>query len=233
MGQRLVISINRGEKRIATVYYHWAGYTTSAMECLRDLVGIYNHNFEALDGLKDDEFVAGIVARLPGGGGFSKEASDYMKRNFVISEPLLATNRNDGIVDVTDEGMADSDGYAEAAASIDFTRKIFSVEDVVFWYDQDEFRNEILSSVYEKDSEEIRLFDPDKLPVLRTLSEIPFVEMDDFAKKLRKISEGRKIKGVNEGDEEDKEDEEINEDLVITGAFCVYDDGEGIYTMIE
>ena len=32
MGQRLVISVFSGEKRIATSYYHWSGYTGSAIE---------------------------------------------------------------------------------------------------------------------------------------------------------------------------------------------------------
>lgn len=47
MGQRLVVTIERNEKPIAKLYYHWSAYTGDALYVTRDIIHcIYNHKDE-------------------------------------------------------------------------------------------------------------------------------------------------------------------------------------------
>lgn len=196
MGQRLVISVNRDLKRIATVYYHWSGYTVSALEEVLHLANIYNSHYEIMENLNNDEFVIQLAAYIHGDGGFSEESKKYLEKKLSRNDLRLVKSRNDGIFDVTEEGMADSDGWAEAFASIDFTRKVFSIEGSVLFFHESEY-----DEIYEFEDD----FDPDNLPEIDTLSEIPFVEMESLLKKLQEIG----------------------------GVFRIKDDAEGIYMLIE
>lgn len=196
MGQRLVISVNRDSKRIATVYYHWSGYTVSALEEVLHLANIYNSHYEIMENLNNDEFVIQLAACIHGGGGFSEESKKFLEKKLSRNDLRLAENRNDGIFDVTEDGMADSDSWAEADASIDFTRKVFSIEGAVLFFHENEF-----DEIYEMEDD----FDPDNLPEIDALSEVPFVEMESLLKKLQETG----------------------------GLFRMKDDAEGIYMLIE
>ena len=53
MGQRLVVSVQNKGKELATVYYHWGGYTVSALYEVSKLVKcIFNHKDETEEELK-------------------------------------------------------------------------------------------------------------------------------------------------------------------------------------
>lgn len=38
MGQRLVITVHAFDEDIATIYYHWSAYTTSALQEAKDII---------------------------------------------------------------------------------------------------------------------------------------------------------------------------------------------------
>lgn len=58
MGQRLVISISRNDKLLATVYYHWGAYSTDAIQYLYDL---YHSSLEDAAVMTDDELKLQII----------------------------------------------------------------------------------------------------------------------------------------------------------------------------
>ena len=41
MGQRLVITIHAFDEDIATIYYHWSAYTTSALQEAKDIIEMW------------------------------------------------------------------------------------------------------------------------------------------------------------------------------------------------
>ena len=92
MGQRLNLSINKNGKVLANCYYHWSGYTNSAMEKARQALDILEEQEEI--GVKE----AILALQETGAGIDAKNAQNYV-------EPDETIHRNDGIIATTeDEG---------------------------------------------------------------------------------------------------------------------------------
>lgn len=93
MGQRLNLSINKNGKVLANCYYHWSGYTNSAMEKAR----------QALDILEEQEGEIGVkevilALKETGAGIDAKNAQNYV-------EPDKEIHRDDGIIATTEEDI--------------------------------------------------------------------------------------------------------------------------------
>ena len=47
MGQRLVVTIEKGDRNLCKIYYHWSAYTYSALLETKKIINcIYNHKDE-------------------------------------------------------------------------------------------------------------------------------------------------------------------------------------------
>jgi hypothetical protein len=52
MGQRLVVTIEKGERKLCNIYYHWSAYTYSALLETKKIINcIYNHKDETTEEL--------------------------------------------------------------------------------------------------------------------------------------------------------------------------------------
>lgn len=112
MGQRLNLSINKNGKVLANCYYHWSGYTNSAMEKAR----------QALDILEEQEEIGvkeAVLALQETGATINEEnAKDYV-------EPNEWLDRNEGIIATTEDDIKETERWAECDIIIDVgTRKI-------------------------------------------------------------------------------------------------------------
>ena len=107
MGQRLVVTIEKNEKSIAKIYYHWSGYTGDALYKTRDIINcIYNHKNET-----ENEMLLRLIrfCEESGGGidgGVDSTAGKYITEMFpnetFKSEGI---NRSDGLIAINEEDM--------------------------------------------------------------------------------------------------------------------------------
>lgn len=129
MGQRLVITIHAFNEDIATIYYHWSAYTTSALDEARKILD----NVRWDEAKSKDELILKIVRFIESNGGcidFADKA-EYTKRftNFIFKDD---GSRNDGLVAITEDGMARQNDWAEGELIIDFDNEV--IHNSVFWF---------------------------------------------------------------------------------------------------
>ena len=118
MGQRLNIEIKSGEEIIANAYYHWAAYSESAYELTRLIV-------DEFDNVKDlDKFGQAIALLQKTGSGVDNGdfaiAKSKLPKDFQL---IRATNRNDGITSISEEGMTETRNWEEGRVTIDLDSK--------------------------------------------------------------------------------------------------------------
>lgn len=116
MGQRLTISLIKDDEEIAALYYHWSGYTYSALEEIRDVVymlGDYSNK-------NNHDLIRDIihVAERNGGGiknGKGNAEWNYIKEIYSYDNfKSEGISRNDGLVAISKDGISDLRGWADA-----------------------------------------------------------------------------------------------------------------------
>lgn len=114
MGQRLVVTIETNERELCKIYYHWSAYTYSALLETQKIINcIYNHKDEAEKGvllrlIRFCERNGGCID----GGGDSPESKyiQYLYPNEVFKKD---GSRNEGLIALSEQGMAEMQGYSE------------------------------------------------------------------------------------------------------------------------
>lgn len=123
MGQRLVFEITKDDKTIMTAYYHWSGYSSTSM-------AITKMFYEALKERQPDHQKVTPIdvyqALLATGAGPSLEMLADNDANYPKPDEHKP-NRNEGLIDVVDEHMEKSLGYAEMLVVYDLTTDTFPV----------------------------------------------------------------------------------------------------------
>jgi hypothetical protein len=131
MGQRLVITIKNGDEDLAKIYYHWSGYTFSALLETKKIIDcIYNHQGETISEMK----LRLIKFLEDNGGGIKGEQSefDYIKKMYpkeIFKED--GYSRNNGLIALSEKGMQDLQDWSEGDVTIDIDTD--TVENTVFY----------------------------------------------------------------------------------------------------
>lgn len=113
MGQRLVINLKNEEETIANVYYHWGGYTSSAI----DLTSTIIRGLKKYSDIADVTFRA-VKAIAETGAGFNDDAMHGAKEMFVGVDIPVCNDRNNGLLEVTKNGIDCNMDCAESIVSI-------------------------------------------------------------------------------------------------------------------
>ena len=115
MGQRLVVTIERNEKPIAKLYYHWSAYTGDALYVTRDIVHcIYNHKDET-----DREMFLRLIrfCENRGGGidgGEGSNAWKYITTTYPGEKfKSEGISRSDGLIAIDEDSMEEMQSYSE------------------------------------------------------------------------------------------------------------------------
>jgi len=124
MGQRLVINIEKDNKRIANIYYHWSAYTLEALDTLQTLL----HDFYDNDNYKNinDDILRLIRILEDNGGGVSLDDYEYVKNLYPNEEFKQDGNRNYGLIRISNKSN-EEEGFVE----IDVTNHMI-YNDVVY-----------------------------------------------------------------------------------------------------
>ena len=121
MGQRLVIVIKEDGKNLATAYYHWSGYTDSALMITNQVIDVLTEDKNKKYKNRLDRVISALYAT---GAGFNAEAQNAflfmrVKDPTITSEVVACVDRDEGLIDVDEGGMDNSIGWAEGLVEID------------------------------------------------------------------------------------------------------------------
>lgn len=102
MGQRLVITVHAFDEDIATIYYHWSAYTTSALDEAQKIL----KNVKWEDTTSKDELILRIVRFMESNGGcIDFEDKPEFNKRFPNVEFKDDGSRNDGLVAISKQVM--------------------------------------------------------------------------------------------------------------------------------
>lgn len=180
MGQRLNVEIVFNGETKANSYYHWSGYTSSALE-------ITNAILESLDDIMSNieqeyDVVKAIRLLEVTGAGLTDSEKDYVLNNMEVqnNEFSECKDRNSGLIAVSEKGVGETRLWEEARVTIDMTNEcvVFSALSIL---DFDEY-NEIYS---DEDNEDVK--ELEKVSFSYDTSCIPFKDFYDFKNDLDEL----------------------------------------------
>lgn len=119
MGQRLVVSIEKNEKAIAKIYYHWSAYTGSALYETQKIINcIYNHKDES-----ESEMLLRLIRFCEeNGGGIDGVPSEFDYIRGLYPDEMFKDrdiNRSSGLIALSKKGMTDMQRWSEGDVYID------------------------------------------------------------------------------------------------------------------
>ena len=143
MGQRLNIQIKANNPTtnetvvLANCYYHWSGYTYSAMELVNKIVksGVYN-----LDILDPVEKAIRLLEAT--GAGL---AGDELTDTYNTPKYKVSTDRNLGLIAISEEGINRVADWEESRVTINLTTGSINMS-AMFYDETDEFPSEVLET---------------------------------------------------------------------------------------
>lgn len=135
MGQRLNIQIENDKEVLANAYYHWSGYTSSALK----LTSFILHHLENVK--HDNDTVRAVrLLELTGAklqGCELKKLDETMKNN----EFEQATSRNYGLIAISQEGIEETQHWEEARVEIHLDTETVKL-DLYYDYEDEEDEDE-------------------------------------------------------------------------------------------
>lgn len=135
MGQRLVINITDAYgKWLANAYYHWDAYTVSAIENAIKIIKT-QMLFEMLNEFNDIPLKKKAIFLLESTGAGITSEDFQLKQYPDIWIP--AKNRNEGLIQVTEESMKRAYFWEEGTIDIDISRKLINFN-VFYEYTKEE-----------------------------------------------------------------------------------------------
>lgn len=185
MGQRLVLSIENNEKTVANAYYHWSGYTGPAITTLSQILNSTKGHalLKELQRASSDNQAKILAIRLLELTGARLIEEDQHAINQLVTDTPFeqATDRNQGLIQVSDEQITNADQWADMFAGIDYGTETFYA-DVLFTY-----AKATLLYPLEYEQEEI-----DAMPVYDVpLGDIAFDDATDYIDTMRNIIDDR------------------------------------------
>ena len=173
MGQRLNIEFYVNNKAIVNCYYHWSGFSDSAMEHTRCLI----HRLQDFDFSKlPEEEIKFIVIRTLEDFGARLKDRDIEEAKKLYPERKFSNedlDRNEGLIGITKESMDNTRSWEEARVNIFLTRRRFEIEGIFHYSDGKEIKD-----FYDHTDEEIESFKQNlfKIPT----EEIEFERVDEI-----------------------------------------------------
>lgn len=128
MGQRLVINVfenKESEKEIANIYYHWSGYSYTAMNEMYNLLtrfdeSEYESNIEKIvDAVQRNKYILPYDNKNTYGSISIKDYEIFKEKypDFkIVNKERI--NRNQGLVAITEETMESHLGWAEMISTV-------------------------------------------------------------------------------------------------------------------
>ena len=209
MGQRLVITIESNKKSLAKGYYHWSGYTRSGLITANMAIAAFEKSLNrameniTLLAITDKTLTPEIIKdkiklltacymlfATDAGMQMTGEKSeqDIFNEIFPNMNHSVGVNRNEGLVAITKEGMADLQKWSEADVRINLDTKSVSVTGLFLGIDNND------------DEEEYKNEDEEVMNIEGNLDEIPFEDLNQFVEKVATAINNKIYTFSNNGD---------------------------------
>jgi hypothetical protein len=138
MGQRLNIEIHNNGKLLANAYYHWSGYTSSALyltKIVMDNIKICKHRSKIMTAIRLLEATGAKLTETEFKA--TRRQSQTFRKITSGLEYKDEVDRNDGLIAVSTKGMEETRLWEEARVEIDLkSQTIFF--DAVYEVDEEE-----------------------------------------------------------------------------------------------
>lgn len=142
MGQRLNIEIKKDDKVLANAYYHWSGYTSSALGLTdKILKNIDNVNFK-------NDVVRAVKLLEVTGAGLTKSEFDFLNDNMRNTAFKSAIDRNNGLIAISEKGISNTQFWEEARVEIHLDTQKIKL-DLYYDVDEDDYDEDDLPNFYE------------------------------------------------------------------------------------
>ena len=126
MGQRLNIEITKNGKVLANAYYHWSGFTDSAIELTTQILSGFEEVKKKVarqkSSNKDLLFAIRLLELTGAGIDFEDKENDRVLK--IGNEFKTMIDRNEGIIGVTRKQIEETRSWEEARVEIDIATKI-------------------------------------------------------------------------------------------------------------
>ena len=167
MGERLNLEIRQGGELLANAYYHWSAYTRSALD-LTEIV------LKELPKINESDPVLKAIRLLEAtNAGLTPAEKEYAKQHLEGFDPTQfqdAIDRNEGLIAISEEGMAETRRWQEGSVTIHLDDQWVELGVCWFMEDKEEYCDD-----YEETEEEY-----EALPVYsRDISEFSFNEIQE------------------------------------------------------
>lgn len=130
MGQRLNIEIHNNGKPLANCYYHWGGYTKSALNTIQELISIASTKKGVIDVKKAVEIF------LEQGATIEKSQTQR------LVEQSKELNRNSGLIGTTKRYMDTTRLWQEMGAVIDVGARKADIRGLFFEVEKEDYDGE-------------------------------------------------------------------------------------------
>ena len=119
MGQRLVITVRKEQENIAKIYFHWSGYSVSALEETRSLLEDIDTNEEDIKKLQLN--IIRACESMGGGidGGAGSEEFSYVCNMFPNVNFKVDPDHSCGLVALSKNEMEEMQRYSDGNIVID------------------------------------------------------------------------------------------------------------------
>ncbi len=167
MGERLNLEIRENGELLANAYYHWSGYTRSALE-LTEIV------LKTIPKIKESDPVLKAIRLLEAtNAGLTPNEKVYAGQKlegFDSNQFQDAINRNEGLISISVEGMTETQRWEEERVTIHLDNQLIEFGACFSSSDEDEYCED------DEETEE----EYEALPVYaRDISEFSFNEIQE------------------------------------------------------
>ncbi len=171
MGQRLNIEIVKDNKVLANSYYHWSGFSNSAINLAIEIIENYEYikKYEVEPYIKNKDllFAIRLLERTGAGVDSIESTRDLLEDKTQNLKLQYCKGRNAGIISVTERGIEDTRSWEEGRVTIDIANKTIDFD--VIW----EYTPEALKTDYTE--EEIKELNIENIN--RKFKKIPFEDV--------------------------------------------------------
>ena len=125
MGERLNIEIVKGSKLLANAYYHWSGYTTSAINLTLQIIQSFDYiKNNKVENVKERDLLFAIrLLEETGAGLLERNIGDGLRKvGLLVDKDItfkICKGRNEGIISISEEEMEETRSWEEERVTID------------------------------------------------------------------------------------------------------------------
>ena len=152
MGQRLNIEILKSGEVLANSYYHWSGFSNSAVNLAIQIINNFDYikKYKVEEHIKSQDLLFAIRLLEETGAG----VNDIEKTRKLLEDQTMnlklkpCINRNEGIIGITKEDIEETKYWEEGRLTIDIEKKTvdfdvireYTLEELKENYDEEEIK---------------------------------------------------------------------------------------------